>query len=411
METKLPGTIWDNNGLWNWRVTVDGKRKNFSIISPTRKGTIPVSHPKSEAESAAWLMWRKLSKETAAEKMPERHTVDSLCAAYSVAAHIYYRNRAGKETSEANNVEWGLMLYRKMYGDRTISSLTHADLVAVRKAAVAEGYARTTVNKVVSIWKRMMTWALDEGMIAAREKAELSQVSPLKAFRSEARETEPVTAAKHYAVKAVCTLLPQNLADMIRVQELTGMRPGEVAGLKWEDVEKRPDVWLFRPEEHKNSYRGLPRVIVIGPMAQRILAKYEGVDGLLFSPKKAMEERYIQMREARKSPVPPSQRDRSCPEAQRKPSDSWQTSAYGKAVRTACELAKQKGMIAEEDFFAPNMLRHACATRIRRWFGANYARTVLGHSLGSARITDRYSWESVEAEFIRTAVPVMRRMG
>ena len=124
-----------------------------------------------------------------------------------------------------------------------------------------------------------------------------------------------------------------------------------------------------------------------------------------------MLERYNEMREARKTHVQPSQVDRSRPGATRKPGEAWIPTAYSRAVMQACKAAVEAGTMEAEDAWAPNQLRHACATRVRRWFGINAARAVMGHSWGGSRITDRYSWEAVEADFIREATPAMMRIG
>lgn len=69
------------------------------------------------------------------------------------------------------------------------------------------------------------------------------------------------------------------------------------------------------------------------------------------------------------------------------------------------------GIMKAPEAWSPNMLRHSAGTRVRKWFGGEAARAVLGHASGTARITDRYSWEAVEAEFIRIATPPMLRLG
>lgn len=412
MKNGLPGSLWINHGLWNWRVKLPGaeSRTNMPVKLAGKKTAISATKPKSFAESAAWRMWEAATN-AAPSPRPESPTVEDLCQGYCRHALVYYRDRKGEQTGEAVNVTWGLRFYRREIGRKRIDDVTHAELVEVRRKMVEEGSARTSVNKRIGIWNRMMGWALDEGLIGAALKAELSQVSPLKAFRSQARDTEPIKAAEHHAVKAAIAMLPPNLADMVRVQELSGMRPGEVCKMRWEDVERKRGVWLYRPESHKNAYRGLPRVVVLGPMAQRALMRHERRSGRVFCPRLAMLERYNEMREARKTHVQPSQVDRSRPGAMRKPGDAWIPTAYSRAVMQACKAAVEAGTMEAGDAWAPNQLRHACATRVRRWFGINAARAVMGHSWGGSRITDRYSWEAVEAEFIREATPAMMRIG
>ncbi len=63
---------------------------------------------------------------------------------------------------------------------------------------------------------------------------------------------------------------------MIRVQRLTGMRPGEVCGLRPCDFDRTADVWLYTvgPDVNKNHHRDKPQCYWIGPKAQAELASY-----------------------------------------------------------------------------------------------------------------------------------------
>ena len=57
----------------------------------------------------------------------------------------------------------------------------------------------------------------------------------------------------------------------------------------------------------------------------------------------------------------------------RKPGDNYNTCNYRRAIYRACDKA---GL----DHWAPNRLRHTAATELRRKYGIEMARTVLGHS-------------------------------
>ena len=145
--------------------------------------------------------------------------------------------------------------------------------------------------------------------------------------------------------------------------------------LAWPLVEKRGKIWAYRPGNHKNKHRNKPRVIVFGPRAQAILAKYEG-DGYVFSPRQTVG---------------------------RSVGERWKVEAYQRAVSRAAERA-------DVPHWSPNQLRHTCATEIRRRFGIDAASAVLGHTLG-LRITDRYSFEAAEDEIIKAATPAMEELG
>ena len=57
-----------------------------------------------------------------------------------------------------------------------------------------------------------------------------------------------------------------------------------------------------------------------------------------------------------------------------------------------------------------NRLRHTFGTEVRRAFGLEAARAVLGHTNGGC-ITDVYTFDAVEDEMVRTAAPAVEALG
>jgi integrase len=90
---------------------------------------------------------------------------------------------------------------------------------------------------------------------------------------------------------------------MIRLQLLTGIRPGELVIMRGVDLDTTGPIWLYTPEKHKTAHHGHARVIAIGPLAQAIVRRHLKADvhAPLFSPREAVEERYRAMRARRKS--------------------------------------------------------------------------------------------------------------
>lgn len=98
---------------------------------------------------------------------------------------------------------------------------------------------------------------------------------------------------------------------MVRVQRLTGMRPQEVVLMRAADIDMSdPTCWIYRPERHKSEHHEREREIFIGPRARELLRPYLDVapTGYLFSPRRAEEQRRMNQRARRKSPLTPSQR-------------------------------------------------------------------------------------------------------
>ena len=407
MKKKLPGTIWDNNGYWNWRVKLPGesKRKNLKLCRPAAKTAIPSSRPKSVAEKIAWKLLQEVEGRVLAKKETPQEflSVEELCAAWAEHAKGYYRDIDGNVSREASAAANLVRPFLNKFRGKAVADLTHPDMIDLRDDIVAQGYCRSTVNKFIGMTKRMMAWALDDRLISAQTKAELTQVQRIAPFRSAAPEPKPVNPADDEAVDAVVKTLTPNMAAMVRLHRLTGMRPGEICEMTWTAIRKQGDLLVYRPHHHKNAYRGQVRVVCIGPRGQAILKGVVRNGPYCFSPIQSTLERYDILRAARKTKVQPSQVDRSSPEAVRKPHDHWDTIAYAKAIRRACKAA---GV----DHWSPNQLRHSFATDVRKHFGLAACKAVLGHTEGGG-ITDVYSRDAVEDEIIATARPAVLALG
>lgn len=404
---SLPGTIWDNNGHWNYRVTLPGEstRKNYPLTMPGSKVAMPATKPIEIAEAAAWRIWEAHVRRRKYERAHPKDciTVSEVCDRYVEWSKTYYRNEDGSPTKMVAECAYNLRRFRELYGERYVADLEHHDMLALRDTLIGEGLSRVTINKRMQTVKKCIAWALDEDLIRAITKAELTQVANLKRGRSRAPDGKPVTAVPEADVDAVVLALPPSLGDMVRVARLTGMRPGELCTMRWADIERRDTVWVYRPADHKNKWRRHPRAVVIGPRAQHLMSLREGEGEYVFSPRVAESERFEAMRLARKTKVQPSQLNRSKESPLRSPGQRWSTDSYRRAIERKCS---ELGI----SHWHPNQLRHNCATVVRRAFGIDAARAVLGHLHGLA-ITDRYSFEAAEDEQIAVATPAMIALG
>ena len=140
--------------------------------------------------------------------------------------------------------------------------------------------------------------------------------------------------------------------------------------------------------------------VLLGPRAQEVLRPWLRADPAeyLFQPREAKEEHLAERRRGRKTPLTPSQRARTRkPDPKKAPGDRYDTRTYNHAVARACGKAGVPR-------WHPHQLRHSAATDLRREFGVEVARVVLGHS--SALTTEIYA-ESDRAK----AVEAMTRVG
>ena len=407
-KSEIEGSIWLNHGRWYASVKLPGKtkRRNYPLKAPGAKHALAADRPRSMAEEALARLWEAAWKEANGAHWERRPDVEEAALAFAEWAKTYY-----KSGGEVGSCRTAMRYLRNLHGERVLGELTHSDMMRVRDAIIASGACRNTVNRLIHILtRRFSQWALDEGLITAAEKVEISQLATIKRGRTAAKETAPIVAARDCDIEAAAAVMVPHMATMLRVHRLTGMRPGELCAMKWEEIERGGDVWLYRPGAHKNDWRGelgQPRVVLIGPKAQALLDAMPGErSGHVFSPRAAMLEYMQEKREKRTSPFYPCRDEsfsRACPDATRRPGEVWDVSAYNRSIKHAIARA---GCGA----FTSNQLRHSFATEVRRKFGLEACRAVLGHSLGGS-VTDIYSFEAMEEEFIEKARSAVLALG
>lgn len=311
-------------------------------------------------------------------------TVNELLVAFLNHAATYYRKPDGTPGREINNIKLSIRPLRELYAHTLARDFSPLALKAVRQKMVASGLCRNQCNKRTGRVIHVFRWAVENELVPANVHHGLKAVSGLRRGRSEARETEPVRPVPEAFVEAVQShVLPQVWA-MIQLQRFTGMRPGEVVRLRTSDLDMTGRVLIYQPPAHKTAHHGHERVICIGPKAQAVLRPWLKTDlqAPLFSPREALEGWRARLRAARKTRVQPSQRNRRKHKLKRTPQETYSVEAYGRAIARACKKAKIP-------HWHPHQLRHNAATWLRKEFGLDAARCILGHR--STAVTEVYA--------------------
>ena len=334
-----------------------------------------------------------------------------LCLRYWKFAKGHYQKN-GRCTRVTPGIKCALRYLKQWYGKTRAAEFGPLALKALREQMVADGLSRRYINDHVDRIKRMFKWAVGEQLIPAATYDALKVVGGLQKGRTEARETDPVEPVEDEIVDATLVHLPEVVADMVRLERLTGMRPAEVCVVRPCDIDRTDEVWVYRPETHKTEHHNRARVIPIGPKAQAILLRYLAHDASMycFRPCDSEAKRRAEAHKNRKTPVSYGNR----PGSNRKRKPKWTagkcytTNSYRKAVHRACDKAfphpklgyilRSKFTDAEkkelrewqsEHHWSPNQLRHTAATEIRRDFGLEAAQIILGHS--TADVTQVYA--------------------
>ena len=310
-------------------------------------------------------------------------SVNELMLGYMRHAERYYRKN-GQPTATIYGIRAALRPLKRLFGSTPAASFGPRSFKLVRQAMIDAGHSRTYTNDNCKRIRQMFKWGVENELVPPSVHHGLQAVGGLKRGRTEARETEPVGPVAEAVVRETQRHLPRQVAAMIDVQLLSSMRPGEVCIMRASDIEMTGDVWIYRPSSHKTEHHGRLREIPLGPRAQGVIRPFLSVnrEKYLFSPAEAEAERNADRRECRKSPMTPSQARRQPKRNRRRPPrDHYTTDSYRRAIHRACVRAFETDDAGEAVLtWHPNQLRHTGATEIRKRYGIEAARVVLGHA-------------------------------
>ena len=316
-----------------------------------------------------------------------------------------YYAEDGKPTTEAANLYTVIRLVSKLYGMLPAKDFGPRTLKEIRRYMIEDlDLCRNEVNKRVGKIKRIFKHAVSEQMIPVSVFQALQTVTGLRQGKCQVRETEPVKPVPDLHVCLVLPFVARQVASMIITQRLTGMRPGEVVIMRGCDINMVGEIWEYRPKRHKNQWRGHDRIIPLGPFAQQVLKPFltRPSNSYLFSPIEAEEERNIERRRRRRTPLPkgrpPKKRKAATQRAKR---DYYDRDSYRRAIEYGMKKAKREGIHIPH--WHPHQLRHNHGTGVREVFGIEEAFTSLGTGTDVVEI---YAERNREL-----AVRVARRIG
>ncbi len=327
-------------------------------------------------------------------------TIIELVVRYLEFAKSYY-SRDGRPAPEYENMVLALRPLEALYGEAIGRDFGPAMLVKVQQHLVDRRYARKLINARIGRIKRFFKWCCREQLVPMTLYHGLQCVDGLRKGRCGAKETHPVGAVHPAWVEATLPFLAPQIAAMVQVQRLCGMRPGEVCAMRTGDIAIAGDIWLYQPSRHKNDWREITEVKAVPRAAQAILRPLLKADlqAYIFSPRDAMNWRNAQRRAARKTPMTPSQAKRTRRAHSRwTPGECYDTAAYRRAISYGIKKGKAAGV--EIAHWHPNQLRHSIGTEVSRLLGREAAQRWLGHA--NLKTTEVYVDKEV-AELIEIA--------
>ena len=363
---------------------------------------------------------------------PTEITVAEMIDRFWTHAETYYRNAKGELSTEVDNIRLSFRPVLALYGDTPASQFGPLALRTVRDQMIRDALlVRININKRIGRIKMVFKWAASMEIIPGSTYQALQTVPGLRRGRTEAREGNKVRPAPMELVEAVQPFISRHVWAIIQLQLMTGARPGELLIMRPKDIDRSKAVWIYKPDDHKTANWGYDRFIYIGPRAQEVLTPFllRPAEEFCFSAWEAERERYKKMREEKIAAgcYHRGNHENRKPKTARKVARSYDVDAYRKAIDRALEkafplpshLARKfrepvpvyearlgKALLAQveqwrrDHHWHPHQLRHNAATEIRKEFGIEAAKIILGHQ--SVGITEIYAEQAGRRRWTRS---------
>ncbi len=164
------------------------------------------------------------------------------------------------------------------FAERSAAEFTLADLKRARQIEIdMTGNCRKTINEKISVLKRMFRWGAEEGIFPDHVFLAINALKPLGNFDHDVPASKVVHAPDEADLLEAIKLSPPVLATMLTVQMHTGLRPGNICNMRWEDIDTSDEdehgVWIYRPSSHKTE-KHLTLISVLGPHSVEALKKH-----------------------------------------------------------------------------------------------------------------------------------------
>jgi integrase len=147
------------------------------------------------------------------------------------------------------------------WGARKISDITRADVRALVEPLVDA--SPIAANRLHSITRTFFGWALDQDIIAASPCSGLKPPAGKEASRDRVLEDHELRR-----VWLAAEQMGAPFGAVVQLMILTGQRRGEVAGMRWDELDLAQRVWTLSSERTKNGRR---HEVPLSPQAVAII--------------------------------------------------------------------------------------------------------------------------------------------
>ena len=145
--------------------------------------------------------------------------------------------------------------FNKVFGKRTISTLTPADLENYQAKRIKAGKAPATIDHEIGKARTMILKAFDNGMVSGETLRRFKKVKKLLKKGSDVRDR----ILSHDEFNRLCEHSTRHIREIVTTAYYTGMRRGEILNLTWDKVDMKTRFINLLAEDTKDrEKRSIP---------------------------------------------------------------------------------------------------------------------------------------------------------
>lgn len=181
--------------------------------------------------------------------------VEAVCGEF-IRLHAQARNKSWREAERILERE-----FVGTFGQRDIREIKRYDVLEIMDAAVARG-STYQANRILSNIRKLFNWCVERGIV------ETSPITGLKAPTKEESRDRVLEDDEIVRLLRACRNDVYPFRQFVPILLATAQRRGELAEMRWSEVDLDAKQWVIPAERSKN---GKPHVVPLSPYALDIL--------------------------------------------------------------------------------------------------------------------------------------------
>lgn len=211
------------------------------------------------------------------------------------------------------------------WGDRRAEEIKPTDVLDITDAIIERG-AEITANRVFSLIRRIYNFGIGRNIVVTNPCDRMKRPTETEPERERVLSDEEIADFWTRVDKAN---MNHSTAQALRLILVTGQRPGEVASLRWEEINMAEKVWTIPGPKAKNGYT---HRVPLSPIALEILFSLPKNHEYAFpSPRAGHVERHALSSALRRNSFP----DYTPHDLRRTACTNWQKIKVRRGVRDA----------------------------------------------------------------------------